>query len=35
MNENNRNLVPLLWFDDIHRENPSGVQYQFTRIVFD
>ena len=34
MNENHRNLVRFLWFDDIHKENQSIVEYLFTRIAF-
>ena len=33
MNENDRNLVRFLWFDDIHKENPSIVEYRFTSCV--
>ena len=34
MNENDRNLVRFLWVDDIHKENPSIVEYRFTRLAF-
>ena len=34
MNENDLNLVRFLWFDDIQKENPSIVEYHFTRLVF-
>ena len=34
MNLNECNLVRFLWFDDIHKENPSIVDYHFTRLVF-
>ena len=34
MNENDRNLVRFLWFDDIYKENPSIVKYRFVRLVF-
>ena len=34
MNENDRNLVQFLWFDDMHRENPSSFKYCFTGLVF-
>ena len=34
MNENDCNLVRFLWFDDIHKKNPSFVDYRFTHLVF-
>ena len=34
MNEHDRNLVRFLWFDGIHKENPSIVEYYFIRLAF-
>ena len=34
MNEHYRNLGRFLWFDDIHKENQSIVEYLFTRLAF-
>ena len=34
MNEDDRNFVRFLWFDDIHKENPSIVEYPFAHLVF-
>ena len=30
-----RNMLRFLWFDDVGKENPVTVQYQFCHLVFD
>ena len=29
-----RNMLRFLWFDDVGKENPVIVQYQFCRLIF-
>ena len=34
INKKHRDLVRLLWYEDIYKENPELVTLQFCRVVF-